>query len=53
MVEFIKNGAVLSHGFDCVFYGNIPNGAGLSSSASIEVLMGTILNSYLSTAYDQ
>ena len=52
MVEFIKNGATLSHGFDVVFYGNIPNGAGLSSSASIEVLMGTILNDYLGTAYD-
>ncbi len=31
-------------GLDILFYGNIPNGAGLSSSASIEVLTGTILN---------
>lgn len=28
----------LSHGVDLLFYGNIPNGAGLSSSASIEVV---------------
>lgn len=47
MVEFTKLGFNLSHGYDIVFYGNIPNGAGLSSSASIEVLMGTVLNSYL------
>ena len=30
-------------GFDVLFYGNIPNGAGLSSSASIEVLTAVIL----------
>ncbi len=29
---------VLAHGFDAYYYGNIPNGAGLSSSASIEVV---------------
>lgn len=32
------------NGFEILFYGNIPNGSGLSSSASLEVLMGTILN---------
>lgn len=47
IVELTKLGINLTHGFDIVFYGNIPNGAGLSSSASIEVLMGTILNAYL------
>jgi galactokinase len=31
-------------GFEILFYGNIPNGSGLSSSASLEVLMGVILN---------
>ena len=33
-----------AHGFDIVLYGTLPNGAGLSSSASIEVLMAVILN---------
>ncbi|MBA5728435.1 galactokinase [Aerococcaceae bacterium INB8] len=33
-----------SKGFDLLIYGNIPNGAGLSSSASIELLIGIILN---------
>ncbi len=40
---FIKNGYKIEQGADIVFFGNIPNGAGLSSSASLEVLMGTIL----------
>lgn len=30
-------------GFDVLYYGNIPNGSGLSSSASLEVLTGTII----------
>jgi len=33
----------INHGFDIVFYGTIPNGAGLSSSASLEVLTAFIL----------
>lgn len=33
-----EEGKTLAHGFDAYFYGNIPNGAGLSSSASIEVV---------------
>lgn len=40
------NGYPLAHGLDIVFYGTIPNGAGLSSSASIEVLMATIVKHY-------
>lgn len=47
IVEFAKLAKNLPHGFNLVFYGNIPNGAGLSSSASIEVLMGTVINAYL------
>lgn len=35
-------GYKLEKGFDAVFFGNIPNGAGLSSSASLEVLTGLI-----------
>lgn len=31
-------------GMDIVYYGNIPNGSGLSSSASIEVLTATLLS---------
>ncbi|MGL4767165.1 MAG: galactokinase [Formosimonas sp.] len=35
-------GAVMPHGLDILFYGNIPNGAGLSSSASIEMLTAVL-----------
>ncbi|PJI09055.1 MULTISPECIES: galactokinase [Clostridium] len=41
---FKKHNYKIDNGFEILFYGNIPNGAGLSSSASIEVLTGTILN---------
>lgn len=39
-------------GFDLLFYGDLPNGAGLSSSASIEVLMATIANDYYHLGLD-
>ncbi len=41
--SFQKRGFQFPEGLDLVLYGNIPNGSGLSSSASLEVLMGTIL----------
>lgn len=37
----------IAQGFDLLFYGNIPIGSGLSSSASIEVVMAYALNEYL------
>ncbi len=40
---FEKRGMKLDKGFDMVISGNIPNGSGLSSSASLEVLTGFIL----------
>ena len=40
---FKEKGYVADTGFDLVMYGNIPNGSGLSSSASVELLMGVIL----------
>ena len=39
-----KAGYKAPHGFDIVLFGTLPNGAGLSSSASIEVLTAVILN---------
>lgn len=38
-----EEGFNIDTGFDIVYYGTIPNGAGLSSSASIEVLTGFVL----------
>lgn len=40
---FEKRGFKLTHGLDILIYGDIPNGSGLSSSASLEVLTGVIL----------
>ena len=40
---FEKRGFKLTHGMDVLIYGDIPNGSGLSSSASLEVLTGVIL----------
>ncbi|MFC4811431.1 galactokinase [Paenibacillus sp. GCM10023250] len=36
--ELERRGVVFSSGYDLLFHGEIPNGAGLSSSASIEVV---------------
>lgn len=43
MWAFEKRGMRLSHGLDLAIFGDIPNGSGLSSSASLEVLTGVIL----------
>ena len=43
MWAFEKRGYKLPSGLDILIYGNIPNGSGLSSSASLEVLTGVIL----------
>ena len=40
---FEKQGKSLNSGFEMALYGDIPNGSGLSSSASIEVLTGAVL----------
>lgn len=43
MWAFIKRGYTLPCGMDILIYGDIPNGSGLSSSASLEVLTGLML----------
>ncbi len=43
MWAFEKRGFKIPNGMDILIYGNIPNGSGLSSSASLEVLTGTML----------
>ena len=40
---FGEKGYEISNGFDILLCGNIPNGSGLSSSASVEVGMGVLL----------
>lgn len=40
---FLEEGYEIEHGFDLLVNGTIPNGSGLSSSASLEVLIGKII----------
>lgn len=46
MWAFEKRGMKLPCGMDILLYGTIPNGSGLSSSASVEVLTGFILRDF-------
>jgi galactokinase len=41
--EFLKLGVKIT-GLEMLFYGNVPNGAGLSSSASIEIVTALAIN---------
>ena len=43
MWAFEQKGMKMDCGLDLLLFGNIPNGSGLSSSASVEVLTGAIL----------
>ena len=43
MWAFGQKGYEITNGFDMLLYGNIPNGSGLSSSASVEVGTGVML----------
>jgi len=49
--EFTDRDNQLKTGFDILYYGNIPNGAGLSSSASIELVTAVALQSILETTF--
>jgi galactokinase len=44
IAAIMQAGHQVPNGFDVAFYGNIPNGAGLSSSASIELATAVMLN---------
>ncbi|WLD92792.1 galactokinase [Alkalihalobacillus sp. AL-G] len=48
MKEFQKHSHELLQGCEVLFYGNIPNGAGLSSSASIELVTAVMINNLYS-----
>lgn len=50
---FIEHGFTISSGMDILFYGDIPNGAGLSSSASIEMATGVVLEELFELEIDR
>lgn len=49
--QFIKRGVSITQGYDILFWGNVPAGAGLSSSAAMEVVTAFALNELLGTGY--
>lgn len=49
--EFVKKGIALT-GLELLYYGDVPNGAGLSSSASIEMVTAVALNDLFSAGID-
>jgi len=49
---FQKHGYKFENGVDLLFWGNVPNGAGLSSSASIELATAVALNTVFNLGID-
>jgi len=42
--QFLKKGVTFSEGADILIYGDVPNGAGLSSSAALEMVTAVTIN---------
>ena len=53
LAQFLKRGVVIEQGYDILFWGNVPAGAGLSSSAAMEVVTAFAFNELLGTGYDR
>ena len=53
IAQFIKRGVSITQGYDILFWGNVPAGAGLSSSAAMEVVTAFAFNELLGTGYDR
>ncbi len=53
LAQFMKRGVVIEQGYDILFWGNVPAGAGLSSSAAMEVVTAFAFNELLRTGYDR
>ncbi len=51
--QYVKRGVQFSEGFDILIWGNVPNGAGLSSSAALEVVTAFALDDQLSTGLNR
>lgn len=52
-LAFNTHGYKVDQGFDVLYFGNIPNGAGLSSSASIELATGVLLETLFNLDIDR
>ena len=53
ILKLTEAGYTFNHGFELLVEGTIPNGAGLSSSASLELLVGVVLEDLFDLAIDR
>ena len=53
IAQFVKRGIAIEQGYDMLFWGDVPNGAGLSSSAALEVVTAFAFNDQLKSGYDR
>ena len=53
LLFLLKSGAKITHGLNIYINGNIPDGAGLSSSAALEMLIGVIVQDQFKLTIDQ
>lgn len=54
VIQMLKeHGYTINSGFDCCYFGDIPRGAGLSSSASIELSTAVMLDYFFSLSMDR
>ena len=53
MAQFIKRGKTFTDGYDVLIWGDVPNGAGLSSSAALEVVTAFALNDQMNTGFSR
>ena len=53
IAQYIKRGYKLEQGYDILMWGNVPEGAGLSSSAAIEVVTACAFNDIFNAGYDR
>ncbi len=51
--QYVKRGHEFTEGYDILIWGNVPNGAGLSSSAALEVVTAYALNDQLGLNLDR
>lgn len=53
IAQYLKRGFKLEDGWDILIWGNVPAGAGLSSSAAIEVVTACAFNDIFGAGYDK
>ncbi|MGF7138330.1 galactokinase [Roseimarinus sediminis] len=53
LAQFVKRGLLPGQGADLLYYGNVPGGAGLSSSAALEVVTAVAINDQYAYGLDK